>query len=80
MQGITLLTRDVQEGEWIEGSDAGYMQHAPSLVEAVGVDARPDLDVYFSLNCLKFIELIRCAHSFLKGGCGERAHLCFLIG
>ena len=41
--------------------DVVCVQHAPTLVEAVGADARPDLDVYFSLNCLKFIELIRWA-------------------
>jgi hypothetical protein len=44
-----------------DGASALLAQHAPELVQASGEDARPDLDVYFSVSCLKFIELIRCA-------------------
>ena len=36
-------------------------QHLPRLLEAEGGDSKPDLDVYFHVNVMNFIELIRCA-------------------
>ena len=36
-------------------------QHLPRLLEAEGGDSQPDLDVYFHVNVMNFIELIRCA-------------------
>lgn len=35
-------------------------QHLPRLLEAEGGDSKPDLDVYFHVNVMHFIELIRC--------------------
>ena len=35
-------------------------QHLPRLLEAEGGDSKPDLDVYFHVNVMNFIELIRC--------------------
>ena len=32
----------------------------PRLLEAEGGDSKPDLDVYFHVNVMKFIELLRC--------------------
>ena len=34
-------------------------QHLPHLIEAEGGNAKPDLVVYFHVNVMKFIELIR---------------------
>ena len=34
-------------------------QHLPRLIEAEGGDSKPDLIVYFHVNTMKFIELIR---------------------
>ena len=36
-------------------------QHLPHLIEAEGGDSKPDLIVYFHVNVMKFIELIRQA-------------------
>ena len=47
-------------------------QHAPELVHASGSDARPSLDVFFSVSCLSFIELIRCARARRMPGTAPR--------
>lgn len=44
----------------IESANTLLMQHFPELVVSNG-GARPDLDVYFYVNCMQFIELIRYA-------------------
>ena len=36
-------------------------QHLPRLLEAEGGNSKPDLDVYFHVNVMNFIELIRYA-------------------
>ncbi len=43
----------------VEGVNALLMEHFPELVVSKG-GKRPDLDVYFYVNCMQFIELIRC--------------------
>ncbi|EIE19632.1 SPRY-domain-containing protein [Coccomyxa subellipsoidea C-169] len=42
----------------VEGVNALLMEHFPELVVSKG-GKRPDLDVYFYVNCMQFIELIR---------------------
>ncbi|BDA46674.1 Ran-binding protein 10 [Coccomyxa sp. Obi] len=42
----------------VESANTLLMQHFPELVVSKG-GARPDLDVYFYVNCMQFIELIR---------------------
>lgn len=33
--------------------------HLPRMLEAEGGESKPDLDVYFHVNAMNFIELIR---------------------
>jgi hypothetical protein len=44
----------------VEAVNGLLMEHFPELVVSKG-GKRPDLDVYFYVNCMQFIELIRCA-------------------
>ena len=43
----------------VEAVNGLLMEHFPELVVSKG-GKRPDLDVYFYVNCMQFIELIRC--------------------
>lgn len=45
----------------IDAVNALLKQHAPDLILDNNKAAKPDLDVHFYLNCMQFIELIRCA-------------------
>lgn len=42
----------------MESANKLLTHHFPELVVSKG-GARPDLDVYFYVNCMQFIELIR---------------------
>ena len=59
--GLRQAVREHLAGGHCDAASALLSQHAPELVHASGSDARPSLDVFFSVSCLKFIELVRCA-------------------
>lgn len=50
----------------VEAVNKLIQQHCPELVVSKG-GTRPDLDVYFYVNCMQFIELIRCMQQLCPG-------------